>query len=49
MNTYLKRIVKREQALEQWLIKNNAKNHLDKTTYLLKALPKEWARNNFPF
>lgn len=41
MNTYLKRIIKREQALEQWLIKNNAKDYLDKTTYLLNDLPKD--------
>ncbi len=47
MNTYLKRIIKREQALTEWLIQNNAEKYLNKTNHLLTDLSKDTILSQF--
>ncbi len=47
MNTYLKRIIRREQALAEWLIQNNAEQYLNKTNRLLNDLPEDMILSQF--
>ncbi len=47
MNTFYKRLKKRELALEKWLNENNAKEYLDETTLLLSTMPKSTIAEEF--